>query len=217
MLWPLAASLIAGTLPGVLLGYVVRVRFFPDPRAFKLFVGIVLLYIGMRLVVAAGVRGSRNRPATGRPTFRIERVMGHMRAVAVHFDEATIHFKPVAVFLLGLLVGMIGGIYGIGGGAILAPVLITFFMLPVHIIAGAVLAVNFMTSLAGVLVYSSVPMLNGHASPPDWHLGALLGFGGLCGMYAGARLQRFLPEPLIRTVLAVIALGVASRYIVQYF
>jgi uncharacterized membrane protein YfcA len=217
MLWPLAASLIAGTLPGVLLGYVVRVRFLPDPRAFKLFVGIVLLCIGMRLVVAAGARGSSSRPATGRPTFRIERVTGHMRAVAVHFDDTTVRFNPVAVFLLGLSVGVIGGIYGIGGGAILAPVLITFFVLPVHIIAGAVLAVNFMTSLAGVMVYSSVPMLDGQASPPDWQLGALLGIGGLCGMYAGARLQRFLPELLIKTVLAGIALVVSSKYIIQYF
>ena len=46
MVWPLALAITIGTLPGVLVGYYIRVRYLPDPRAFKFFVGIVLLYIG---------------------------------------------------------------------------------------------------------------------------------------------------------------------------
>src|SRR5512143_2457288 len=49
MAWPLTWVVIAGTLPGVFLGYYLRVLYLPDPRSFKLFVGCVLLYIGVRL------------------------------------------------------------------------------------------------------------------------------------------------------------------------
>jgi uncharacterized membrane protein YfcA len=50
MAWPLTWVVVAGTLPGVFIGYYVRMRWLPDPRAFKLFVGCVLLAIGARLL-----------------------------------------------------------------------------------------------------------------------------------------------------------------------
>ena len=50
MAWPLTWVVIIGTLPGVFIGYYLRVFYLPDPRTFKLFVGLVLLYIGSRLL-----------------------------------------------------------------------------------------------------------------------------------------------------------------------
>lgn len=50
MAWPLTWIVIAGTLPGVLIGYYIRVLYLPNPKAFMLFVGCVLLYIGGRLL-----------------------------------------------------------------------------------------------------------------------------------------------------------------------
>jgi len=49
MVWPLTWVVIIGTLPGVFIGAWVRVVYLPDPRNFKLFAGLVLLYIGVRL------------------------------------------------------------------------------------------------------------------------------------------------------------------------
>ena len=49
MAWPLTWVVIVGTLPGVFIGYFLRVHYLPDPKTFKLFVGCVLLYIGSRL------------------------------------------------------------------------------------------------------------------------------------------------------------------------
>jgi uncharacterized membrane protein YfcA len=49
MAWPLTWIVIIGTLPGVFIGYYLRVLYLPDPKAFKLFVGCVLLYIGGKL------------------------------------------------------------------------------------------------------------------------------------------------------------------------
>ncbi|MCK7494208.1 MAG: sulfite exporter TauE/SafE family protein [Comamonadaceae bacterium] len=50
MAWPLTWVVIVGTLPGVFIGYWLRVTYLPDPRTFKFFVGSVLLYIGVRLL-----------------------------------------------------------------------------------------------------------------------------------------------------------------------
>lgn len=50
MAWPLTWIIIVGTLPGIIIGYYLRVLYLPDPRAFKVFVGCVLLYIGIRLI-----------------------------------------------------------------------------------------------------------------------------------------------------------------------
>jgi len=51
MAWPLAWVIIVGTLPGVFLGAIIRIKYLPDPKNFKLFVGCVLLYIGIRLLL----------------------------------------------------------------------------------------------------------------------------------------------------------------------
>lgn len=50
IVWPLTWVVIIGTLPGVLIGAVVRIQYLPNPRNFKMFVGLVLLYIGSRLL-----------------------------------------------------------------------------------------------------------------------------------------------------------------------
>lgn len=50
MVWPLTFATAIGTLPGVLIGAIVRVKYLPDPKSFKLFAACVLGYIGLRLV-----------------------------------------------------------------------------------------------------------------------------------------------------------------------
>lgn len=51
MVMPLAWIVIFGTLPGVLIGAVLRIEFLPDPTNFKLFAGLVLSYMGIRLLL----------------------------------------------------------------------------------------------------------------------------------------------------------------------
>ena len=50
MIWPLTWIVVAGTLPGVLFGAIVRIRYLPDPKHFKIFAAAVLLYIGVRMI-----------------------------------------------------------------------------------------------------------------------------------------------------------------------
>ncbi len=55
MVWPLTFITLVATIPGVLLGSHVRMRSLADPVSFKLFMGLVLLAIGSRMVFKLGL------------------------------------------------------------------------------------------------------------------------------------------------------------------
>jgi uncharacterized protein len=151
----LALVLIAGTLPGVIAGSVIRVELLPGAQLFDLVVAAVLLPLGAWLVpTRPNQPGTEHQPA---------------RAVPV----------PVLI-LLAAVVGCVGGIYSIGGGSILAPILIGTGQ-PPREVAPAALASTFMTSVAGVIT--------------------------------GARIQRHLPDTVIRRVMGVLVVAIGVRYL----
>ena len=48
---------------------------------------------------------------------------------------------------------------------------------------------------------------------PDWPTGIALGIGGLAGAYTGARIQRHLPDTVIRRVMGVLVFAIGARYL----
>jgi uncharacterized membrane protein YfcA len=216
MVWPLALAITIGTLPGVLVGYYIRVRFLPDPRSFKLFVGIILLYIGVKVIKKIIPTGGEVAPE-GNGNFAISNLTYSLSKMGFDYQARRVEFSVAAIVILSLAVGVIGGIYGIGGGAIIAPFCVAFLNIPVHTVAGAAMFGTFVTSIAGVVIYSTAPFYNGQTAPPDWFLGILFGLGGLLGMYLGASCQRYVPERIIQAILALVIFVVAGRYILQFF
>ena len=191
--WRLAWAVAAGTIPGVFAGAAIRIRYLPDPLYCKFFVGLVLLYLGVRLL--AGAVRPRARTLGGSA------------------------YSPATVTLIALPVGVIGGIYGVGGGAIIAPFLMAMVHLPAKVVAGPALLGTLITSIAGVAsfeVLRRTSFTGGASAAPDWALGLLFGIGGLLGSYCGARLQKHLPERSIRLLLAVLILGIALSYTAQF-
>lgn len=240
MAWPLTWVVVLGTLPGVFIGYFLRVMYFPDPKTFKLFAGCVLLYIGVRLLfdLSGKQTEQKNRMKELDDKFRqrvadmkqdqrwhlssgipheavITTVSISFRSVEYTFWGERFSFSTVGMFLLAFVVGVIGGTYGIGGGAIIAPFCVTIFHLPVYTVAGAALMGTFITSVAGVFFYS-IPTHAGLSTSPDWLLGSLFGAGGFIGIYLGARFQKYMPQKLIRVLLGLIIVFIAAGYIIQY-
>lgn len=222
MLWPLTWAVIIGTLPGVFIGAWVRIKYLPDPRNFKLFVGGVLLYIGFRLLMDVfknkGRKKVSNTTQTAGDRHTVKLLESTIREVKFDYDGETHRFSPLIVYVICFLVGIIGGIYGIGGGSIVAPFFVAIIGLPVYTVAGAALMGTFITSVAGVVFYQYLSWVYTEmAVAPDWILGALFGFGGLFGMYLGARTQKFVPARIIKSILCTCVLFVSFRYIIGYF
>jgi uncharacterized membrane protein YfcA len=237
MVWPLTWIVIVGTLPGVLVGAIVRIKYLPDPKDFKLFVGLVLLYIGLRLLKdlfatkkQAGTPSTeerfqqqRKRQSQARENnssapveqpLRVTVRQSTLGRIVFDFCGETFSVNAWGVMLLCLIVGMVGGVYGIGGGAIIAPFLVSFFGLPIYTVAGATLMGTFVTSVAGVSFYQILaPWYPSMAIAPDWLLGFLFGIGGFAGMYCGARLQKFVPARFIKWILVVCLLFTAGSYL----
>lgn len=239
MVWPLTGVVVAGTLPGVLIGAIVRVSWLPDPLRFKLFAAAVLLYIGLKMGGdllkknaghASGTNSEKRFQAMVRnsPPGASGKEPSNEKAVTiVHFNlrrlEYTFQGESFAVsfwglFSLSFIVGIVGGIYGIGGGSIIAPFFVTFFGLPVYTVAGAALMGTLVTSVAGVGFYQAMAPFYPHLSvAPDWLLGGLFGAGGTVGMYLGARCQKHIPARAIKWMLAGIIVFIALKYVAAFF
>jgi uncharacterized membrane protein YfcA len=222
MLWPLTWAVIIGTLPGVFIGAWIRIVYLPDPGNFKLFVGLVLLYIGWRLLLDIWRRKSDNnekRPSDPAGTSHsVSVISSTLRKVEFDYDNEIFRFSTPLVYGICFLVGIAGGIYGIGGGSIVAPFFVAIIGLPVYAVAGAALMGTFVTSVAGVFFYQVLAKFHTNLSvAPDWYLGAIFGIGGIMGMYLGARTQKYVPSSIIKVMLCACVMFVAGRYILGFF
>jgi uncharacterized membrane protein YfcA len=236
MVWPLAGIIITGTLPGVFIGAILRIRYLPDPRNFKFFVGLVLLYIGIRLLKdLLNRKNKENQKHSAEQQFRtLVRESGSKQKIGSQLPGAVVKrvslTKLVYQFYgqdfdisipgitgISFIVGIVGGVYGIGGGAVIAPLLVSFFGLPVYTIAGAVLFGTFVTSIAGVIFYQFLSSFYiGMTVSPDWLLGFLFGIGGFAGIYLGARTQKYFSAGVIKWILAGCILFTAGKYIIGF-
>lgn len=90
----LTLQLLTGSVPGVVLGSVIRVYVAADPDVFRALAAAVLAPVGLFIL---------RRPAPGSIGRRL---------------------APRTVRLLAFGIGVVGGVYGIGGGSILGPILV---------------------------------------------------------------------------------------------
>jgi uncharacterized protein len=178
--------LLAGTLPGVVAGSIIRVYVLPGPVVFDFVVAAVLIPLGTWLALA---------PVKHAATVGRERL------------------PRVVTALLAAAAGCVGGIYGIGGGSILAPLLIADGR-PASQVAPAALSSTFVTSLGGVVTFSILSVHHHGSIAPDWPTGIALGIGGLAGGYVGARMHARMPETTIRRLLAIVVIAIGIRFLV---
>lgn len=180
---PLTRALLAGTVPGVIVGSVLRIELLSGPEAFYLVIAAVLGPLGTWLALGRPPRTGDRRPPGDR---------------------------PIAAAALG--VGVIGGVYGIGGGSILAPALVGLGF-SVAEVAPAALASTFFTSIVGVLTYAVISLRHSGSIAPDWAVGIAIGLGGLLGGYVGTGLRDRIPEAALRRTLGIVAVLLAARYL----
>jgi len=242
MVWPLTYAVIVGTLPGVLIGAVLRITYLPDPKNFKIFAGLVLSYIGFRMLKDLVIKKNNskdnvsseekfqklinkyrkkdyNKTASNHtylPKVSVKKF--NLKRISYEFYGELFDINTLGIMSLCFIVGIVGGVYGIGGGSIIAPFFVSFFKLPIYTVSGAALMGTFVTSVAGVLFYQILAFVYPNMSiAPDLTLGLLFGAGGFAGMYCGARAQKYVPAKYIKTILLICILLTAIKYILAFF
>jgi uncharacterized membrane protein YfcA len=179
----LTRRLALGTIPGVVLGAVLRVYFLPGGTIFRLLVAVFLLPLGLWLITKS--------PPT---------------------ETATPRLTAGALWVIAAVTGVVGGIYGIGGGSLLAPVLVGSGFVVAEV-APAALACTFITSCVGAVTYLVLDATGRASAGPHWAVGLACGFGGLVGGYLGAALQPHLPQRALRRLLGLLAAALAIAYL----
>ena len=122
----LTKLILLGTLPGVLVGAVIRIEYLPDADSFRRLVGLLLLPLGIKLI---------------------------FDAMKKRKEEKEAGTAPAKIIVLAAIVGIAGGIYGIGGSAIIAPFLVGIFGMATGRVVGAALIGTFFTSVVGVVTF----------------------------------------------------------------
>ncbi|RMD68887.1 MAG: sulfite exporter TauE/SafE family protein [Gammaproteobacteria bacterium] len=115
---------------------------------------------------------------------------------------------PSIPFLLGVgvLEGLVTGVVGISGGPILAPLFVLGLGMPQQLAQGCSLAARIPASLASTWE-------NWRCRHIRFDLLPSLMAGSLLGTWAGAHIALHLPEPVLRTLFALVLMGLALRYL----
>ena len=204
---PLTLIIILGTLPGIITGYFLRISFFKELKRFKLLVGLVLLSIAIRLIYEFFAVKKETKFSSSPPQL----LTFNWKTLKFIYSKQTFELNSFFITLLAFFIGVIGGIYGIGGGALISPILLAFFRIPPYVFAGATLAGTCITSAVGVIIFT----LGGHQ--PDWLLGLFFGIGGALGLSLGARIQKYMPQRLIRIIITSATLFIGYKYVISFF
>ena len=206
--WTLLLLFLIGTVPGIFFGYWIRIKYLPNPMYFKVFVGIILFYLGVRCLMDAFV--SKN---TKPKKIKVLQEKLSLLAASISTPDAKINYNPIAVLVPSLLTGVIGGAYGIGGGAIMSPYCVAVLKLPVQVVAGATLISTWISSIIAACFYGFGPFSSDPSTVPDFLLGLLFGLGGMAGIYVGTKLQSKLPASIIKFILGIAVSLIAVKYI----
>jgi uncharacterized membrane protein YfcA len=113
-------------------------------------------------------------------------------------------WKVFALVVLGSVAGASSGLLGIGGGIIMVPVLVVAFAYSQQMSQGTALSVMIPTALMGAFTYASAHKVN-------WAAAVFILVGSIVGARYGATLALVLPKEVLRTVFALLMVGVAVR------
>ncbi len=107
-------------------------------------------------------------------------------------------YRPLVTALIGAFVGFLVGLTSVGSGTLIIVSLAFLFpRLTAKELVGTDIFQAFMLLAAGAIVYITAGTIN-------WRIVGLLLIGSLPGVLMGSRLSKFIPEPYMRPVLAVV-------------
>jgi uncharacterized protein len=116
----------------------------------------------------------------------------------VHTTHWEKRYRPVVTPFIGAVVGLLVGLTSVGSGTLIIVALTFLFpRLASKELVGTDIAHAVMLHMAGAIVYF-------HAGTINWSIVGLLLLGSLPGVFIGSKLSRFIPDHVMRPVLATV-------------
>lgn len=107
-------------------------------------------------------------------------------------------YRPLITILIGAIVGILVGLTSVGSGTLIIVALAFIFpRLATQELVGTDIAHAMMLHIAGTVIYFNSGTI-------DWKLVGLLLIGSLPGVFIGSRLSKYIPDRILRPVLATV-------------
>ena len=169
--------------------------------SYVVFLGI----IGALMLIESLKAISRQRKPGGKRRKLHQHNWLHGLPFKMRFRRSKLYISALLPLSIGILVGILAAIMGVGGGFIMVPAMIYLLGMPTAMVVG--------TSLFQIIfVTANVTFLQAWQNQTvDIFLALLLLTGGVIGAQLGTRAGAKLPGEQLRSLLALIVLGVCAR------
>jgi len=223
--WPLGLSFAIGIAIGAFwLGPEYSAKYLPM-KAYKFYLGIVCLVIGIKLFMESLPSSIAKKKATKAIIQRFSKAVKKakedgtapelgkveiekfsMIKCDMKFWGETFAARPLLMVVSGVVMGMIASSFGVGGGFMFMPFMTSILGYPMHLAVPIALAGTFATSLGGIAKYTMM----GYA--PDWAMAGCIAVGAIAGGMVGPKIQKRLPEVFLKRLLALALIIVFLKY-----
>ncbi len=183
--------------------------------AFKFYLGIICLIIGIKLFVESLPSSIEKKKAMKAIVQKFNAAVKEAKTSGKAIQMGSIEFdkfnpikfdmrfwgetfvaKPLLMLIGGIIMGIIASSFGVGGGFMFMPFMTTFVGYPMYLAVPIALAGTFSTSIGAISKY----VMMGYQ--PDWIMAALIAAGAMCGGIVGPKIQKKLPEIFLKRLLA---------------
>ena len=127
----------------------------------------------------------------------------------MRFYKSKLYISAFLPIGLGFLIGILSAILGVGGGFVLVPAMIYILGMPTTVVIGTS---NFQILFVAANVTFLQAVTNGTV---DVVLALLLILGGVVGAPIGSRIAARLPGVVLRALMAILVLGVATELLFE--
>ena len=223
--WPLGLFFAIGIVIGAFwLGPEYSAKYLPM-KAYKFYLGIVCLIIGIKLFMESLPSSIAKKKATKAVVQRFNQAVKKAKENGTAPEMGKVEFekfsmirfdmkfwgesfaaRPLLMMVSGVFMGMIASSFGVGGGFMFMPFMTTILGYPMHLAVPIALAGTFATSLGGIAKYTMM----GYS--PDWVMAGCIAIGAIGGGMVGPKIQKRLPEVFLKRLLALALIIVFLKY-----
>ena len=203
--YKMGSMIVIGGAAGTIIG-IITFSYFKGIGKIDIVISLAYMYVLAIIGTAMLVQGIGEIDRARKKIFLKKKLHPHYwihgLPLRMRFKKSKLYESAFTPIIIGLLVGFIAAIMGIGGAFILVPAMIYIIGMPTKLIPGTSLFVTiFISAIVTILHafnYGSIDLI----------LVSILICGSIIGVQTGQKIGEFIDSTELKTLLAVLLLGV---------